>query len=105
ARAGPPGGSRSGTGEYPIDVEEGLEPGVPLPVANIHAPRMGDAIGLAAGPEWAADEYADRLRDAGLPTSDDGFPILDIMLVGVGPDGHVMSVFPGAAVVDCAPWA
>src|SRR6185312_6870500 len=39
-------GSLSGTGEYPIDVEEGLEPGVPLPVANIHAPRMGDAIGL-----------------------------------------------------------
>ena len=96
--------SLSGTGEYPIDVEEGLEPGVPLPVANIHAPRMGDAIGLAAGPAWAADEYADRLRDAGLPTSDDGFPILDIVLVGVGPDGHVMSVFPGSALFDSEAW-
>jgi 6-phosphogluconolactonase len=94
----------SGTGEYPIDVEEGVEPGVPLPVANIHAPRMGDAIGLAAGPEWAAQEYADRLRDAGLPTSDDGFPILDIALVGVGPDGHVMSVFPGSALFDSEAW-
>jgi len=97
-------GSLSGTGEYPIDVEEGLEPGVPLPVANIHAPRMGDAIGLAAGPEWAAEEYADRLRDAGLPASDDGFPILDIALVGVGPDGHVMSVFPGSALFDSEAW-
>ncbi len=97
-------GSLSGTGEYPIDVEEGLEPGVPLPVANIHAPRMGDAIGLAAGPEWAAQEYADRLRDAGLPASDDGFPILDIALVGVGPDGHVMSVFPGSALFDSEAW-
>jgi len=96
--------SLSGTGEYPIDVEEGFEPGVPLPVANIHAPRMGDAIGLAAGPEWAAEEYADRLRDAGLPASDDGFPILDIALVGVGPDGHVMSVFPGSALFDSEAW-
>ena len=97
-------GSLSGTGEYPIDVEEGFEPGVPLPVANIHAPRMGDAIGLAAGPEWAAEEYADRLRDAGLPASDDGFPILDIVLVGVGPDGHVMSVFPRSALFDSEAW-
>jgi 6-phosphogluconolactonase len=96
--------SLSGTGEYPIDVEEGIEPGVPLPVANIHAPRMGDAIGLASGPEWAAEEYGDRLRDAGLPTSDDGFPILDIVLVGVGPDGHVMSVFPGSALFDSEAW-
>ena len=96
--------SLSGTGEYPIDVEEGVEPGAPLPVANIHAPRMGDAIGLAAGAEWAAEEYADRLRDAGLPASEDGFPILDIVLVGVGPDGHVMSVFPGSALFDSEPW-
>src|SRR6185503_7223849 len=94
----------SGTGEYAVDVETHVEPGVRLPVANIHAPRMGDAIGLAAGPEWAAEEYADRLRDAGLPTSDDGFPILDIVLVGVGPDGHVMSVFPGSALFDSEAW-
>jgi 6-phosphogluconolactonase len=96
--------SLSGTGEYPIDVESGVEPGVPLPVANIHAPRMSDAIGLAAGPEWAAEAYADRLRDAGLPASDDGFPILDIVLVGVGSDGHVMSVFPGSALFDTEAW-
>jgi 6-phosphogluconolactonase len=96
--------SLSGTGENPGDVEIGVEPGVPLPVANIHAPRMGDAIGLAAGPEWAAEEYADRLRDAGLPASDDGFPIMDIVLVGVGADGHVMSVFPGSPLFDTKAW-
>ena len=94
----------SGTGEYGVDVDLGTEPGVPLPVANIHAPRMGDAIGLAAGPEWVADAYTDRLRDAGLPASDDGFPILDVVLVGVGADGHVMSVFPGSALFDTEAW-
>ena len=94
----------SGTGEYGVDVDTGLEPGVPLPAGNIHAPRMSDAIGLAAGPEWAANEYADRLRDAGLPAADDGFPIFDVMLIGVGSDGHLMSVFPGSALLDSEDW-
>jgi 6-phosphogluconolactonase len=94
----------SGTGEYAVDVDLGTEPGVPLPAANVHAPRNGDAIALSAGPEWVAQEYADRLRDAGLPLSDDGFPILDIVLVGVGPDGHVLSVFPGSALFDAQAW-
>lgn len=94
----------SGTGEYAVDVDTGAEPGVPLPSMNIHAPRMGDAIGLAAGPEWAAAEYADRLRDAGLPASADRFPILDIVLVGVGTDGHVLSVFPGSGLFDAEAW-
>jgi 6-phosphogluconolactonase len=94
----------SGTGEYAVDVETGVEPGVSLPNANIHAPRMNDAIGLAAGPEWAAEEYGDRLRDAGLPTSADGLPIMDVVLVGVGADGHVLSVFPGSALFDSEAW-
>jgi len=94
----------SGTGEYGVDVDTGVEPGVPLPAGNIHAPRMNDAIGLAAGPEWAAIEYADRLRDANLPTSSDGYPVFDLMLLGVGADGHVMSVFPGSAVFESDAW-
>jgi len=94
----------SGTGEYAVDVDLGTEPGVPLPTSNIHAPRMSDAIGAAAGTEWVATEYADRLRDAALPASDDGFPILDIVLVGVGPDGHVLSVFPGSPLFDSEAW-
>jgi len=94
----------SGTGEYGVDVDSGAEPGVLIPVGNIHAPRMSDAIALAAGPEWAATEYADRLRDAGLPTSQQGFPIFDAMLLGAGGDGHVMSVFPGSALFDSEAW-
>jgi 6-phosphogluconolactonase len=94
----------SGTGEYAVDVETHVEPGVPLPVGNIHAPRMNDAIGLSAGPEWAADEYADRLRDAGLPVSDDGFPVFDLVLLGVGADGHLLSVFPRSSLLDSDAW-
>jgi 6-phosphogluconolactonase/glucosamine-6-phosphate isomerase/deaminase len=65
---------------------------------------LTDAFGLAAGPEWAAREYADRLRDAGLPASPDGVPIFDVMLLGVGPDGHIMSVFPGSELFDSDAW-
>ncbi len=93
-------------GSTPVGIyrELSVEPGVTLPVANVHAPRNGDAIALSAGPEWVATEYADRLRDSGLPLSDDGFPILDIVLVGVGGDGHVLSVFPGSALFDSTAW-
>lgn len=93
----------SGTGEYAVDVDLGTEPGVTLPVSNIHAPRMGEAIASGAGLEWVAEEYADRIRDAGLPTSD-GFPVFDIVLVGIGPDGHVLSVFPGSPLFDSEAW-
>ena len=94
----------SGTGAYGVDVELGSEPGVPLPTGNIHAPRMGDAIGHNAGAEWAAEEYGDGLRDAGLTLSDDGYPILDVVLVGVGADGHVLSVFPRSSLFDSTAW-
>jgi 6-phosphogluconolactonase len=39
------------------------------------------------GPQAAADEYERELRDAGPPQ-------FDLMLLGVGPDGHTQSMFP-----------
>jgi len=94
----------SGTGEYAVDVDLGTEPGVGLPSSNIHAPRMSEAIASGAGLDWVATEYADRIRDAGLPTAE-GFPIFDVVLVGIGPDGHVLSVFPGSPLFDSEAWA
>jgi len=94
----------SGTGEYGVDVDLGIEPGVPMPAANVHAPPMSEGIGAAAGVDWVAAQYAGRLRDAGLPVTHDGFPILDVVLVGVGTDGHVLSAFPGSPLFDSAEW-
>ena len=99
----------SGTGDDGYSTRPGDWAGVPIPEANVHGMAIDFALGRTTSEEAAAKEaaatYASALRAAPLERSPDGFPILDIVLVGVGPDGHVLSVFPGSPLFDASAWA
>ncbi|KAG8381087.1 hypothetical protein BUALT_Bualt06G0085800 [Buddleja alternifolia] len=65
---------------------------VPIPAKNIYA------INYSKSPDDVAKDYEARLKNLVekkvIPLSATGFPKFDLMLLGVGPDGHVASLFP-----------
>jgi 6-phosphogluconolactonase len=50
----------------------------------------------AADAPTAVSAYLEELRGAGVPRTPSGFPIFDLVLIGIGGDGHCLSVFPGS---------
>ena len=72
---------------------------VPLPLDHLHPFRTGAAIGAGRDAAWCAAELANELETAGLERSGD-WPVLDLIVVGVGADGHVLSVFPDSEAFD-----
>ncbi|MEW1985229.1 6-phosphogluconolactonase [Pseudarthrobacter oxydans] len=86
---------------------EALLSHIPVDPERIHEPGSADEFG---GPEEAAADYARRLREAAAAEhaadmSDDrpeepaAVPRLDVVLLGVGPDAHIASLFPEQAGV------
>ena len=77
---------------YRLAAETLLRP-AEIPASSVH--RMLGEL----GPEEGARRYQRELLQR-LPTQDGGPPVLDLIVLGIGPDGHIASLFPGASTLD-----
>ncbi|KAK4734761.1 hypothetical protein R3W88_009022 [Solanum pinnatisectum] len=71
---------------------------IPIPAGHVYA--INDALSAEA----AADDYETCLRHLVKSkildiSKESGFPKFDVMLLGMGPDGHIASLFPGHPLV------
>jgi len=77
--------------------------GAPLPTANIHPFPTDRALAEFRDTRWCAAQYAEELC-AQVPMVDGNWPGFDLIFVGVGDDGHVLSCFPESPALASMAW-
>ncbi len=73
-------------------VKETLLSSIDIPPGNIH--RIKGELGEAAAPDY------EKILKINFGTEGESFPRLDLILLGMGDDGHTASLFPGTNAVN-----
>lgn len=74
--------------------DEALLSRVPVPAANIHRPRAEDP-----NPADSASDYEQDIRRF-FSLNENEFPRFDLILLGIGEDGHTASLFPDSPALQ-----
>jgi 6-phosphogluconolactonase len=78
-----------------LGVTDNSGPLLPIDLGNVHPVPVEEALSDDDPVELAAQRYAEELTRHML-LARGGVPRFDVLLTGLGPDGHVLSLFPGS---------